>query len=1123
LALSLLERVKNKALEALQGFGNFVAQDFQKSPVGRTIDQVQNIPRGAPQRFADILGGLAQTQINQPIIPLLGKRSPTIKDTASTIADFTYRPVARMGAEGVQTLQGDMNEYDPAKDFKNPAIAKFLYGDKPLQNINDPDRPGRKFAKSIGREDLALPLIAAGATVDAIPFNPGKIGGKGGIKLVAKASKSFDEFVELATKNKKVLQEANAIIKDTKNPIQNMEQIYAKYGPQAGKKTADLIKEAKQVAPKVEEIVIDASKPGNLFKKKSGFKKLFEDTTRSSKGVIGRSGPAGREIVRRLDLSEADAANLSGAATAKLQAALKSLKGAEIDTFADATEGIIKPISKTQKEAIKVWREIAEDVVEKSKEVNLGIGYKKNYFPHQILELSNADKRVFAEQMVASGKYKTEAEALQALDNQIKGELSRTAQRRFGNLELARETDLPYNKSPNVLFDYINNAYGRIADVKNFGARDEELYKLAKAVGTQGGDSNQVLKYLDQILGKNQSPNKIANALTSWQTITKLSPVTSAVNLTQNLSTWLRTDTPTMAKTIKNIMVNPKRAYANATKAGEITPSMARELQDYIGTGKAATKWIRLIGMHGTEKFNRVVAVNAGIEYGQKLAKQAERGSRAAIRELDRFGIGLKDIKNGALTDDALRKIGRQLSGETQFSTKAGELPYFWRTNVGKVVTQFKSFAYKQTGFVAKNTKRVLSETRKGNLKPLINSLVVYGISAPIAGEIVNDWRSLIRNKSREDTDSLTERYFSNILAASSFGLLDSTSGLLGEYGLAGTVSTIGGPSVGDAQKIVTAATDAQAGLERGEGVDPYMRTTRNIVKSIPGVGQPLANTFIPNSYVDNNNIPGTDVNLGVNTGEKLDEPEAQDGGFVNTVSKLFGGSKAEAQGNSVSWKNEKGNTVTVSLSEEDLSGKTGVDAYDKTENSPASKAVQIWGSPLPEEQKLEAFKKLGFEPDDVRYAYKTRSSFTNDERTTYIRDQNLDHDTLVDRLITGRVESITGRYFATEGVINNLVDEGLLSKEEGKYLKNLKIVKKDGKFTTVAGAGGSGGGASNAKVKAYIKSLNSLYKDSIATTPTQKKTAKAPEPRTSKAPKLNLATSKKGGKKSSAQWFTAY
>lgn len=1151
MALSLLERVKNKALEALTGFSNFVDDridipdipDLPKLP--QPSGQQPNILQGFGDIFKTLNSGIVtndwklKNPLDNPLVPLLGDKSPTTGKALDVLADFTYRPLSRAGAEGVMTLQGDQRNINP-KDVGNDTIAHILYGDRPLQAFDNPNRPGREFARAIGHEELAPLFIGAGLAADAVPLNPTKIFTKGGIKGFTKAFGSFDEFAQALSKNKKALQEATAIFKDPKNPINTVEDLYAKYGPQVTKKTEDVINQARNATPKVEEITktIDPFKPGNIFEKKSAPKKLFEDLFRSSKGVIGRSGQAGEEIVRRLNLSEQQQALWSGEATAKLEKVLKTLNSAEIESFADVVEGVVKPLSKAQSKAVKVWQEIADDVAKKATDTKLDFTPRQNYFPHQVSPLSKGEKQALAAEMVAKGQYKTEAEALQALDQQIAEGIGRFSERRFGNLEMARETDLPYNKSPNVLFDYIENAYGRIADAANFGKRDEELYRLARAAGTQGGDTDQIVKYLDQILGKNQTPNKVLRALTSLQTITKLNPVTSVVNLTQNLSTWLRTDTSSMAKAMGNIVQNPNKAYEIATKTGQISPSMAKELQDYIGTGNAASKWIRLIGMHGTERFNRVVAVNAGVEYAQKLAKQASGGSKAALRELNRLGIDPKDIgKNGELTEDALLKIGRQVSSETQFSTRAGELPYAWRTELGKVITQFKSFAYKQTGFVANNTKRTLSEASKGNVKPLINALVVYGIAAPIAGEIVNDFRALIRNKSREDTDTLTERYFSNILAASSFGLLDSTGGLLGEYGLGGVINTIGGPSVGDAQKLIQAAQDIPEG-------DPYNRTLRNAVKTIPAVGQTIANTLIPNSFVNNLNIG--DVNLGVNHGlNKKDkqtydslrqtDPEAaeefrrnnqavdktEDRGLLNM---LFGEKENKKGSNDITWVTEDGYEKTVSIVDSSTSKKEGLEGY-KAESDKAKKAVEIWGAPsdqVSDEIKADALKKLGFEENEVRYAYE--ADFTVDEKTAYIIDKNLPHDELIETLITGRVESIKGDYFASNGVIDNLYEEGLITSAERSYLKKLKI-NKDGKVST---SSLQGGGVSASKIKSMLNSINSLYKNPIATAQSIGRDGvnlKAPDvtiPQ-QEAPDLGILTRGGGKKRSQAQWFDPY
>lgn len=1129
--MELLNRVKNKLFSTIggvaQGVGNFLQNDFSRNPA---VQAFNNVRQAIPTLQTQVQESLPQ--IEEAVQQVI----PPIQSTANTWwKDQISRPIAptldALFPGKTPTLEGVGNF---ARDVAQASMRDFAGINQSVLHNIDPNIP----------RELSTNELSPAAQI---------LFGKDQIIRTPTASKDY--LVEQGVDPNLAMGLGVAAPLLTLTDAVGAKSAVKQGGKELLKEGGEtVVKNLARKAPKYTEELFQATegalKPGNIYKPKGAVKKLFEDTFRASQGVIERSGEAGKQISRLLDAADKQKSFASGFAKNKLTAAFKGFQKDELDTFADVVQGYVKPVSERQAQAVKVWNDIAADVARQAKKSGIDMNIRENYFPHQILDLSKADKRVIAEDMVINGKAETVAEALQDLERQV-GSLPRGAERRYGNLELPRETNLPYNKSPNALFNYVENAYGRIADAKYFSKNDQTLYELARAAGTQGGDANQITKYLDQILGKNQSQSKLTRTLTSLQTVTKLNPVTSAVNLTQNLSTWLRTDTGTMAKTMKNIVLNPKGAWANAMKVGEISPDMAKQLEDLAGTGNVAGKWIKLIGMQGTEKFNRVVAVNAGMEYGQKLARQAAQGSGAALRELERLGIKPNQIKNGILSDDALQTIGREVSKTTQFATGAGELPYFWRTNVGKVVTQFKSFAYKQTGFMKDEFKRGVKETSKGNLKPLINGLTVFGISAPLAGEIVNQWKALIKNKSREDTDSLTERYFSNIAAASSFGLLDSTSSLFGEYGTSGVVGTIGGVTASDALKLGTGVADTANGvanydpeLSLDENLDPKNTTKRNLLKEIPGFGQTIANTVVPNAYVDNLNIPGTDINLGVNNSLakddkeiynqlKASDPQAaeqfrQENNFAEKpkenpsfFDKLKGGGKVAGSTSSskITWKTEGGKTMTIDLNPPDNSGKIGIAAYEEG-TSNASKAIQLWGSPrnqVPEKVVLDAIEKMGFTPDDVRYAYK--ADFKVDEKVAYVADKQLDHDELIKQLVKGRVESIGGTRFASDGVIEGLLDKDLISKDEAKYLKKIKI-DKEGKLSASSLSSGSGG-LSASKIRSYINSLNSIYKDPLSSGTKTKSTSTKPVPVPElKIPKI-AKSSVRRRTKTSKQWFT--
>lgn len=981
-----------------------------------------------------------------------------IDDISSQITERFFKPKGSNQADFIADAQGKLT---PVKEASRKKTNELFSQQPPVETVDG----GFGGLLEAPKKPLQLPQPQQSVTITQLKQLSKNGDNLEGVSFTAKNADEAREAMRLGVPGSKIRFAEQP--KSTSTFFQGEDGISKTSNPM--KETLDLETEA-------------ALKSGGKRTSKSTARKIWEDVARSSKGVIERSGAGGKQIVKLVNQAEKEADLMAGNAQANLKNALKGLDNNEINTFADVVEGATPPVSARQQAAVETWRQIADDVARQAQEAGIDMGIRENYFPHQVLK-----------------EFEKEARSL-----------GRTGERRFANLEAAREANLPYNKDPRVLFDYIDNAYGRIADARYFGADDSVLYKLADAAGTQGGDRNQIVKYLDQMLGKNQSVGlgkDISGKITTAQTVTKLNPATSVLNLTQNLSTWLRTDTPSMAKALYKTVRNPDKAFDLARRAGQIPEDAMKDFADYAGSGSVTAKWIRLIGMQGTERFNRVMATNAGVEYAQKLAKQAAGGSKAAVRELARLDIDASKIKNGVLSDEQIKAVGRNLSRQTQFSTKAGELPYGWRTNAGKVITQFKSFAYKQSQFVGQQGKRIGSETLKGNPKPLINALVVYGIAAPIAGEIVNDFRALIKNKEREDTDSLTERYFSNILAASSFGLLDSAGGLFGEYGAQGVVSTIGGVTAGDALKIGEAGMTAYEGLtnpdeEKGllENLDPYNKTKRLLVRNIPIVGQALSNTLIPNSYVNNLDVFGQ--NLGVNDESKS---EYEDSGLFG----IFKGKERTGE----------------SYAEEYFDGKTYKEANKTDQKKILNKLLGvIEDEDMSPKEKAAIANAAGVSGEDLQY-YRAASMSQEDRLESVLELASREYETrdeLINQLAMGK-RTVGGKAMFSTAMFDRLYDEGLISKDEKSLLSAIKYDPIFNKFYMDRDyKGGSGGGGSSAsKIKSYINSINALHKNTF-----KKAAAKVKEPKPvelPEAPKVNFQRSKKKTGTSTSQWFNAY
>jgi hypothetical protein len=165
----------------------------------------------------------------------------------------------------------------------------------------------------------------------------------------------------------------------------------------------------------------------------------------------------------------------------------------------------------------------------------------------------------------------------------------------------------------------------------------------------------------------------------------------------------------------------------------------------------------------------------------------------------------------------------------------------------------------------------------------------------------------------------------------------------------------------------------------------------------------------------------------------------------------------------------DNGKSKTIDLSPP-TKGK-GIDAY-ANEKWNVDTALQVYGANLPQDKKNEAYKKLGVDPNDMEYTYKANKN--NSIKLQYILGQNLTHDQLLERMGTGRVVSVTGNQFTSNGVLDSLVEKGQLSKSEAKYLKSLKI-DKDGN-SLIKNSGGK-----NKKIS--IKTTT-MPKIKIATTP---------------------------------------
>lgn len=172
----------------------------------------------------------------------------------------------------------------------------------------------------------------------------------------------------------------------------------------------------------------------------------------------------------------------------------------------------------------------------------------------------------------------------------------------------------------------------------------------------------------------------------------------------------------------------------------------------------------------------------------------------------------------------------------------------------------------------------------------------------------------------------------------------------------------------------------------------------------------------------------------------------------------MSGKAEYNSQGDIV-YVNENGNAATLKLTPPTQG--QGIGAF-VNQNWNITKAREVWNAEgISKEKKDAAFKQLGVKSEDVRYD--ALANYSNDIKSQYLSSKSGSKDELIKNILTGRKRSIGDNIFASDGVLDSLVDAGKLTKDEAKALKKIDY-NKDG---TLKGTVGKGKKVKIPKVKA--------------------------------------------------------
>lgn len=401
---------------------------------------------------------------------------------------------------------------------------------------------------------------------------------------------------------------------------------------------------------------------------------------------------------------------------------------------------------------------------------------------------------------------------------------------RKGGLREGLREGIPYNKN---LFDASLRARAaaerRIALDPHVGRRGDQISTLTAAVKAEGGDSIRFETALNALTQKkyyDEAMRKSAAALTGMQVALKL-PLAVIPNMTQAINTMVHSG---MRKSLKGALAMTKRedTHLMTQMMGihhQFIKGISRSFDDeglIAGPIEKLADWVlRYTGFNRVERFNRLHAGMTSLAViNDTLAKGARQKLRGTLLDSRRKMFGDMGLDLDVLTrkidqfgteylqSAEFKKIATLAairgSQKTQFFAGSTRAPTGWKHPIGRVLTQFKSFALGQSRFIRDG---ILIEAANGNLRPMVTMLSL----APIAGEAVGNLKAMIKQRDREThgviraLDNISYvgglGLFTDILSSARFGDLEGV--FLGPAG-GDMISWAEAILSGEAQRILT-------------------------------------------------------------------------------------------------------------------------------------------------------------------------------------------------------------------------------------------------------------------------------------------------------------------------------
>ena len=369
--------------------------------------------------------------------------------------------------------------------------------------------------------------------------------------------------------------------------------------------------------------------------------------------------------------------------------------------------------------------------------------------------------------LIRTGQAKSRAQATSILLNSHKRFSTRDP-----SLEYAREINLPfYDPNPaRVLPDALLHQSLGAKRIEHLGQYNVRVDELVEEIVAARGDADYVRYAAGRILGTINEPDQaLARTALALRALGTLKMTTSALrNVLQGpLNTWIAGDFRAMIAGARHFT---KQGRKFGHESGAAIEAIIHEVMRSHGAeGKFVGGYLRLIGMTGSETWNRLGSSVGGADYVARMHERLRSNPKdgRARSVLERYGLNPDEaIKKPVLDYDELLLAGKKFSDRTQGRSGVQDLPLKASTAWGRLIVQFKPYSYNLGKMLA---GEIIGEAKAGRFGPAFASLLVALIMLPLAEEGYQRLRDVITGRKPPDEGYLTD-YLGHVIGASLFG-----------------------------------------------------------------------------------------------------------------------------------------------------------------------------------------------------------------------------------------------------------------------------------------------------------------------------------------------------------------